>query len=189
MNTVDLSRFDNSWYRPGRDVLTRLLWIITNAIVLQNTLNPSSSLKVLALRLFGAKVGHGVNIKPGISVKYPWNVEIGDYAWIGENAWLDSLSPIKVGAHACVSQGVYCCTGNHDWTDPAFGLIVKPINIENGAWVGARSVVLPGVTVASHSVVAAGSVLAKSTEPYMIYAGNPAVAVKKRTIRDGSTSL
>jgi putative colanic acid biosynthesis acetyltransferase WcaF len=186
---VDLSLFDNAWYQPGRGVLMRLLWLVVNALVLQSPLNPSSALKVLALRLFGARIGRGVNIKPGINVKYPWNIEIGDYAWIGENAWLDSLAPIRIGAHSCVSQGVYCCTGNHDWTDPTFSLIVKPINIEDGAWVGARSVILPGVTVTSHSVVAAGSVVAKSTEPYMIYAGNPAVPVKKRIIRENSTSL
>ena len=75
------------------------------------------------------------------------------------------------------------CTGNHDWTDPAFGLIVKPIVIEDGAWVGARAIVLPGVTVAAHSIVTAGSVITKDTEPYMIYAGNPAVKVKERKIK------
>lgn len=185
---VDLSRFNNSWYHPGRGVLIRLMWLATNAIVLQNALNPSSRLKVLALRAFGAKIGQGVNLKPGINVKYPWNIHIGDFAWIGESVWLDSLAPIKIGAHACISQGVYCCTGNHDWSDPTFALVVKPIVIENGAWVGARAVILPGVTIASHSVVAAGSVLAKSTEPYTIYAGNPAVAVKKRVVRERNTS-
>lgn len=57
-------------------------------------------------------------------------------------AWLDSLAPIRIGSNCCISQGVYFCTGNHDWTDPAFGLIVKPIVIEDGAWVGARACAL-----------------------------------------------
>lgn len=138
----------------------------------------------MVLRWFGATIGRGVNIKPSVNVKYPWQLSIGDYSWIGEGVWLDSLAPIAIGAHACLSQGVYCCTGSHDWTDPAFGLITKPISIENGAWVGARATILPGVTVASHCVITAGSVLSKSTEPDMIYAGNPAVALKKRVIRD-----
>src|SRR6266480_4547747 len=155
---VDLSRFDNSWYNPGRGFIVRLLWHATNALFLQNPLNPSSGLKALLLRLFGAKIGRGVVVKPGVNVKYPWNIEVGDYSWIGENAWLDSLAPIRIGRNACVSQGVYFCTGNHDWSDPAFGLIVKPIIVEDGAWVGARATVLPGVTVASHSIIAAGSV-------------------------------
>jgi putative colanic acid biosynthesis acetyltransferase WcaF len=185
MQTVDLSTYDNGWYHPGRSFLIRTIWFLINAIVLQNPMNPSSRVKASVLRLFGAKIGQGVTLKPGINFKYPWHIEIGDHCWIGENVWLDSLAPITIGSHVCISQDVYCCTGNHDWTDPAMGLILKPIVIENGGWVGARSVVLPGVTVASHSIVAAGSVLSKNTEAYMIYAGNPAVPVKKRIIREG----
>ena len=184
MTSVDLANFDNSWYDPGRSLPIRLLWHFVNAVFLQNPLNPSSRLKIFFLRRFGARIGEGVVLKPSINVKYPWNLEIGDYSWVGENAWLDSLAPIKIGRNCCISQGTYFCTGNHDWTDPAFGLIVKPIVVEDGAWVGARAVVLPGVTVATHSIAAAGSVVAKDTEPYMIYAGNPAVAVKKRGLRD-----
>ncbi len=189
MEQVDLSQYDNSWYHPGRGLLVRLLWHCVNVLFLQNPLNLSSRLKVLLLRCFGAKVGTGVVIKPGVSIKYPWHLQIGDHVWIGENAWLDSLAPIEIGNHACVSQGAYLCTGNHDWTDPAFGLIVKPIVVEAGAWVGARAVALPGVTVASHSVIAAGSVLTQNTQPYMIYAGNPAAAVKRRVICGNNTSL
>ena len=179
---VDLSTFNNSWYKPRRGFLTRTLWYFVNALFLQNPLNPSSSLKIFVLRLFDARIGEGVVLKPSINVKYPWNLAIGDYSWIGENAWLDSLAPITIGKNACISQGVYFCTGNHDWSDPAFGLVVKPITIEDGAWVGARATVLPGVTIKSHSIVAAGTVIARDTEPYMIYAGNPAVIVKKRSI-------
>lgn len=181
---VDLSKFNNSWYHPGRSVLVRLLWYMTNALFFQNPLNPSSSLKVLLLRLFGAKIGQGVMLKPSINVKYPWNMEIGDYTWIGENAWLDSLAPIKIGSNCCISQGVYFCTGNHDWTDQAFCLVVKPIMVENGAWIGARSTVLPGVVLKSHSVVTAGSIISKDTEPYMIYSRSPAVKVKGRSIKE-----
>ena len=181
---VDLSKFENSWYNSGRGFLVRTLWHFVNALFLQNPLNPSSKLKIIVLKLFGAKIGLGVVLKPAINVKYPWNLEIGDHSWVGENAWLDSLAPIKVGSHCCISQGVYFCTGNHDWTDPAFGLVVKPIVIEDGAWVGARATVLPGVTVASHSIVAAGTVMSKNTQPYMIYSGNPPVAIKKRIVME-----
>jgi putative colanic acid biosynthesis acetyltransferase WcaF len=183
MTHVDLSKFNNSWYKPGRGFLIRTVWHFVNAVFLQCPINPSSRLKVIVLRLFGAKIGQGVVLKPTINVKYPWNLEVGAYSWIGENSWLDSLAPIKIGSNACISQGVYFCTGNHDWSDPAFGLIVKPIVIEDGAWVGARATVLPGVTVKSHSIVAAGSVIAKDTEPYGIYVGNPAVKIKERKIR------
>lgn len=181
---VDLSQYDNAWYYPGRSFLVRLVWHCVNALILQTPLNASSRLKVFVLRAFGARIGVGAGLKPGVSVKYPWNLRIGDHSWIGENVWLDSLAPIEIGAHCCVSQDAYFCTGNHDWTDPHFGLIIKPIVLENGAWVGARAVVLPGVTLASHAVLSAGSVLSANAEPYTIYAGNPAVAIKKRVIKE-----
>jgi putative colanic acid biosynthesis acetyltransferase WcaF len=180
---VALSDFDNSWYNPGRGLMVRLLWYFVNAFFVQTPLNSSSWLKSKLLRLFGAKIGKGVVLKPSLNVKYPWNLEIGDYSWIGEGAWLDSLEKIKIGNHCCISQGVYFCTGNHDWTDPAFELIVNPITVEDGAWVGARVTVLPGVTVGSHSVLAAGSIVSQNTDPNMIYVGNPAQPVKERRIR------
>lgn len=179
---VNLSLYNNSWYDTGRGVIIRSLWFIMNALFIQNRLNPSSYLKILSLRLFGAKIGKGAVLKPGMNVKYPWNLEIGDYSWIGENVGLDSLALIRIGNNVCISQGAYLETGNHDWTDPAFGLIVKSITVEDGAWVGARAVVLPGVTVGTHSVVAAGAVLSEDAEPYFVYAGNPAVKVNQRII-------
>ena len=100
--------------------------------------------------------------------------------WIGEGSWIDNLDYIKIESNVCISQGSYLCTGNHDWTDPNFGLIVKPITIERGAWIGAKSIILPGVTVGNHSIITAGSVLKEDAEPYMIYSGNPAVKIKKR---------
>lgn len=182
MNTVDLSQYNNSWYSPGRGAAVRLLWHLTNAIFLDSQFILSSRLKVLLLRLFGAKVGEGVVIKPRVNVKYPWHLQIGDHVWIGEGAWLDSLTTIQIGSHVCLSQGAYLCTGNHDWSDTAFGLIIKPVLIEKGCWIGAKAVVTAGVTMGSHSVLTSGSVLTKPTEAYGIYCGNPAMKVRNRQI-------
>ncbi|MGD9731529.1 MAG: putative colanic acid biosynthesis acetyltransferase [Desulfamplus sp.] len=180
---IEHSKFDNSWYNPGQGFIVRIVWYFVNAIFFQSSLCPSSSIKVFLLKLFGAKIGKCVRLKPSINIKYPWNLEIGDYSWIGENVWLDSLAPIKIGNNVCISQGAYLCTGNHDWKDQAFGLIIKPIVIEDGVWVGARAIVLPGVTMATHSIATAGSVIAKNTEPYAIYSGNPAAKIKERIIK------
>lgn len=179
---VDLSKFNNSWFNPGKGLPIRTVWYFINAIFLQNPLNPSSNLKIILLRWFGARIGVGVNLKPSINIKYPWNLEIGDYTWIGEGVWLDSLGKITIGNNCCISQGVYLCTGNHNWTDPAFGLVVKPITVEDGVWVGARAIILPGVNLGSHSVVTGGSSVSVNTKPYMIYVGNPAQLVRERII-------
>jgi putative colanic acid biosynthesis acetyltransferase WcaF len=111
------------------------------------------------------------------------NLEIGDHSWIGESAWLDSLAPIIIGDNVCISQGAYICTGNHDWSDTSFCLSVKRVIVEEGAWIGAKAVVLPGITIASHSIITAGSVIARDTEPYMIYSGNPATKIRERKIK------
>jgi len=182
MTKVDLSKFDNSSYRPGRLLLARTIWYLLNVVFLKNYLNPFSGLKVFVLRLFSATIGRRVVIKPGANIKYPWNIVVGDHVWIGEKVWLDSLEKITIGNNVCISQGAYLCTGNHDYTKENFDLIVKPIVVEDGVWVGAKAIICPGVTLRSHSVVTAGSIVTHDTEAYTIYQGNPAKAVRKRTI-------
>jgi putative colanic acid biosynthesis acetyltransferase WcaF len=169
-------------YTPGASLIKRLLWYFVGAVLVRSYLMPVSSIKVWLLRLFGAKIGQGVRIKPGVRVKFPWRLTVGDYVWIGEDAWLDNLAPIAIGDHVCISQGVYLCTGNHDWSKPEFTLKTQAIAIESGSWLAANSSVAPGVTVGQGAILSLGSVALKSLEPMMIYQGNPAIAIKKRTL-------
>ena len=150
-----MSHYDNSWYNPSRGTLKQLFWYFTNVLFFINPLNPFSGIKICLLRIFGAKVGTGVNIKPHVNIKYPWLLEIGNYTWIGENVWIDNLAMVSM---------------------------VKPIVIEDGAWIGAQSTVCPGVTMHSHSVLAVGSVASKDLMPFSIYRGNPAVKVAERVM-------
>ena len=181
---VALDRFDNGWYRPGRSGLVCALWFFCGLPLLRASWMPLSGVRCALLRLFGARIGPGVVIKPGVRVKYPWRLAVGDHAWIGEDAWIDNLDHVSIGAHACVSQGVYLCTGNHDWADPAFGLIVKPIQIGPGAWVGARSTVAPGVSIGAGAILAIGGVAVKDIPPLEIHAGNPARFAKMRKMAE-----
>ncbi len=163
-------------------MIKRFLWHFTNHLFFNHGLFPFRRLKVVLLRIFGAKVGKGVNIKPSINIKYPWLLEVGDYAWLGENVWIDNLGMIKIGANACISQGALLLTGNHDYSRSTFDLMVKPITLEDGVWIGAKAMVTPGVTCYSHSLLSVGSVATKDMEAYGIYQGNPAVKVKVRQI-------
>lgn len=149
-----------------------------------NPLNPFSGLKVMLLRLFGARVGKGVVIKPNVNIKYPWLLEIGDHTWIGERAWIDNLAQVKIGKNCCISQGAMLLCGNHNYKKSTFDLIVKPITLEDGAWVGALSVVCPGVTIKSHAILTVQSVAAETLEPFALYKGNPAVRIRERVISD-----
>lgn len=177
---TDLGAYENPEYDPGRGLITRLLWYITNAIILDSWLVPGSSVKRAILRVFGATLGGGVVIKPRVNVKYPWRLSIGNNVWIGEGVWIDNLADVNIESNVCISQGAYLLTGNHDYRDPSFGLVVKSINVKSGAWVAARAVVGPGVTMGAESVLVAGSVLFSDTEENGIYRGNPATLVRFR---------
>lgn len=183
MRTMDLSRYDNSWYDPGRRITVRALWLVLGLPLVRSRLPLPSSLRVAVLRLFGARLGDGVVIKPEVAIKYPWHLEVGDHCWIGEGAWIDNLTTVSLGASVCLSQGAYLCTGNHDWSDPAFGLRVAPIRIAEGAWVGARATLLPGTVMGQGAVAAAGSVVSGEIAAGEIYAGNPAQRVRRRELR------
>lgn len=176
-----LDRYDNSWYSPGANSLIRLLWYSTNVLIFNHGFLPVSGLKVLLLRWFGASVGTGVVIKPSVNIKYPWHLTIGNYAWIGEEVWIDNLCPVSIGPHVCISQGALLLTGNHNYKVSTFDLMVGEIHLREGVWVGARAMVCPGVKADSHAVLTAGSVATQNLDAWTVYQGNPATAVKSRT--------
>lgn len=178
---VSLKDFNSGDYYPGPKWKI-VLWNFTNVMLFINPLNASYKFKAMILRWFGANVGKGVIFKQNISIKYPWFLEIGDYVWIGERVWIDNLGKVKIGNNVCISQGAMLLCGNHNYKKDSFDLIVGDIILEDGVWVGAKSVVCPGVKMKSHSILAVGSVLTKDTEQYGIYQGNPAVLVKRRVI-------
>ncbi len=180
--TTDLSKYNNSWYKTGAGFFKMTLWYFTNVLFFINPLNASSGIKVWLLKMFGARIGKGVVIKPGVSIKYPWKLKVGNYSWIGERAWIDNLDDITIGANCCISQGALLLCGNHDYRKTTFDLITRPIVLEDGVWIGAQSIVTGGVVCKSHSVLAAGSLASKDMEEYSVYRGNPAVRIKEREL-------
>jgi len=179
---MDLAKYDNSDFNPGAGKIKRVIWYLVNAFVFNSWLLPHSGIKCFLLRLFNAKLGTGVVIKPRVNIKYPWNLQIGNHVWIGEGCWIDSLTKVIIGSNVCISQEAYLLTGNHDYKDPAFGLITGEIVIEDGVWVGAKSIVCPGVIMKENSVLAVASVLSASAEESSIYRGNPAKFIRLREL-------
>lgn len=181
MKTTDLSKYDNSWYQPGF-FLKRITWYFINILFFINPLNPSSALKKFFLKQFGARIGKGVVIKPGVNIKYPWKLKIDDFSWIGEKVWIDNLDEVQIGKNCCLSQGALLLCGNHNYKKHTFDLIIGSITLENGVWIGAQSIVGPGTTCQSHCVLEVLSVASGVLEAYHIYRGNPALKIKKREI-------
>ena len=184
MTFIHLDQYSLGDYTPGAPIWKQLLWFFLGDPLVRSRILPVSSLKVWILRSFGASIGQGVRIKPGVRVKFPWRLSIGAHCWIGENAWLDNIAPITIEDQVCISQDVYLCTGNHDWSDPAFALRPASIYVAAGSWIAARAVVAPGVHVGQGAILSLGAVAVRSLDPMMIYAGNPAVPVKKREIKE-----
>lgn len=122
-------------------------------------------------------------LKPGINIKYPWKLTVGDHSWIGEKVWIDNLAPVVIGRSVCISQGAMLLTGNHDYTSTSFDLMVDGITLEDGVWIGALALVCPGVRAETHAVLSAMSVCSGTLQPYTVYKGNPAQPIRERIIK------
>jgi len=182
LKQISLKNYNNEWFKPGSKVKI-ILWTVISIIFFRASFPFPSFIKVFILRIFGARVGNGVVIKPSVNIKYPWKLRVGDHTWIGEKVWIDNLDAINIGENCCLSQGCYLLTGNHDFSSSTFDLMISSINIDNEAWVGAKSIVCPGVTLQRASVLTVGSVATKDLETYGVYQGNPAKKVKQRVIK------
>ena len=183
MSLTKLNSFNNDWYKPGRKFRI-FLWYVFNRLLI-NTFSPiPASIKTFTLKVFGAKIGKRVLIKPKVNIKYPWFLEVRDDVWIGENVWIDNLTKVTIRSNVCISQGAMLLTGNHNYKKSSFDLIIGKIVLEEGVWIGAQSVVCSGVTCKSHSILTVGSIATKDMEPYSIYQGNPAKKIKDRNIEE-----
>lgn len=179
-NRIRLDRYSQAQYSRGRSGAYVLLWWLVQATLFRCSPQPLYGWRRWLLRRFGARIGAGVKVRPSAKFTYPWKVSVGDHSWIGDNVECYSLERIEIGAHCVVSQNSYLCTGSHDYRDEAFGLIVKPIRIGDGAWVASDVFVYPGVTIGTMAVAAARSTVTKPIPPNEIHAGLPAQFMAKR---------
>ena len=177
-----LDQYNKGSYGPGAPFWKQILWYVVGDWLVCSRYLPFSNLKVWILRMFGARIGMGVRIKTGVQIKFPWRLSIGDYSWIGERVWIDNLATVDIGAHCCISQSAYLCTGSHNWSKSTFDLITKPIVIKDHVWIAAKAIIGPGVTVGEGAVLGLGSTVLEDLLPWSIYMGNSAVQVKKRKV-------
>lgn len=180
MPQVDLSQYKKRSELRTHSLWVELLWILVQA-VLVSSFQPWSALRIAVLRLFGAGIGKDVTIKPYVRIKFPWKLQIGDHTWLGEQAWIDNLDHVSIGSHCCISQGVYICTGNHDWKSSTFALKTAPVTIQDNVWLCANSMVAPGVNVGAGAVLTFGSVATGALGAWEIHSGNPAHSIGKRS--------
>lgn len=177
---VKLGEFDPGDFDRGAGKLKEICWYFFKMFFFLTAFPFPSSLKSAILRMFGARIGKGVVIKPRINIHFPWKLNVGNDVWLGEEALLLNFELLTIGDNVCVSQRSFLCGGNHNYKDPTMPYRNAAITLEDGAWVGAGCFVGPGVTIGMDTVVAAGSVVTVSLMANAVYKGNPAVFVKER---------
>ncbi len=164
----------------GRPVWVEAAWYLCKCAFFLSPLPWPLFLKRWLLCKFGARIGKGVVIKPRVNIHLPWKLAVGDFSWIGEEAFILNFEQVSIGAHCCISQRAFLCTGNHDFRQPDMPYRNRPITIEDGAWVGAQVFVAAGVTIGSEAVVTAGSVVTRNQPAQMVCGGNPCAPTKPR---------
>ena len=165
-----------------RENLKRVLWALATPLY-RFSPRVMFGWRRFLLRLFGARIGNNVHIYNSARVYFPWNLEVGDWSAIGEQAFIYNLGPIRIGRKVTISQRAHLCAGTHDYTDPSLPLQKPPIVIGDQAWICADAFVGPGVTVGEGALVGARAVAVKDVEEWQIVAGNPARLIKQRVLK------
>jgi putative colanic acid biosynthesis acetyltransferase WcaF len=176
----DLRRFRLPERFRGRSAAQVQLWWLVESTLFRRSPQIFYGWRRFLLRLFGARIGRGVLIRPSVEITYPWKVSIGDYSWIGDHAVLYSLAEIHIGGHSVVSQGCYLCTGSHDPESTDFDIFALPIHVGSQCWLASDVFVAPGITVSDAAVVGARSSVFHDLPAAMICFGSPAHPVRRR---------
>lgn len=166
--------------------LARLTWGVTSALLFRLSPRPMHGWRAMLLRSFGAKLGKGVHVYPRAKIWAPWNLVCADYAGIGDGAEIYNPAPMYFGEFCVVSQDSYVCGATHDYNDPAFPLLAYEMHVGARAWICARASVGPGVQVGEGAVLGLASVATRDLEQWTVYAGSPAIAVKRRKQGEGA---
>jgi putative colanic acid biosynthesis acetyltransferase WcaF len=177
---LDLFKFNNTEFSRGAPRWKEALWWVCRSLFFAPWFPIPSPIKVGVLRLFWAKVGTGVVIRSRVNITMPWNVEIGDHVWIGDEVLILSLDRVRIGSNVCLSQRAFLCTGSHDFGKETFDLITKSIEIGDGCWIGAQAFVGPGVSFGPGSRCLAGAVVVKDVPAGATVGGVPARAVGEK---------
>ncbi|MDA9339482.1 putative colanic acid biosynthesis acetyltransferase [Polaribacter sp.] len=175
-----LDRFQLPKNFRGKNAFIVQLWWIVQGTLFRMSPQFLYGFRRFLLRLFGAKIGMNVIIRPTVRTTYPWKVTIGDYSWIGDDVVLYSLGEIEIGENVVISQKSYLCTGSHDYLKEDFPIFAKKIFIENECWLATDVFVAPGVTIGKGTVVASRSSVYRNLPSNKLCLGNPAKVIRER---------
>lgn len=174
---------DDAFLRPAFSTgnrARRALWGLCWLLLYRHSPRPMHRWRSLLLRLFGADMGPHCHFYPGSRVWAPWNLRCADHVAVADGAEIYNPSPVELASHVILSQGSYLCGATHDYNDPEFPLTAYRMHVGAYAWICARASVAPGANVAEGAVLGLGAVATRDLEPWTVYGGNPAVALRSR---------
>lgn len=164
----------------GKNVFIVQLWWAVQATLFAMSPQFAYSWRNFLLRIFGARVGNGVIVRPSARVTYPWKLKLGNNSWIGDNVVLYSLDVIDIGSNVVVSQSSYLCTGSHSTTLATFDIYSKPIVVRDECWIATDVFIAPGIEVGKGAVIGARSSVFNNIPAGTICFGTPAKPIKQR---------
>ena len=130
------------------------------------------------LRWAGAKVGKNVRVCSSVMIVGAGELEIGDNTWIGHRCLISASSSVRIGKNVDIAPNVFIGNGTHGITPDRDRIAdvecSRDVEVGDGCWLCAGSMVLPGVSLGAKCVVAAGSVVTRSFGPMKLLAGVPA---------------
>lgn len=124
-------------------------------------------------------------IQPNVFFSHCHNISCGKNFVVNSNSYFHGIGGIEIGDYVLIGPNVVISSGMHEYAKSRSPvalqkIVPKKITLEDGVWIGANVVVMPGVKIREGTIVGAGSVVTKSTEPYSVVAGVPAKKIKSR---------
>ncbi|USK28395.1 acyltransferase [Bacillus sp. CMF21] len=141
---------------------------------------PIHKARIIAYRLLGIKIGKNSTMLRPIFFYNPFKIIIGDNCALNDHLVLDGRGKLVIGNNVNISPYVKIYTAEHDINSPSFAYIEGQVLIEDYVWISTNAMIMPGVTIKEGTVVAAGAVVTKDTEPYSIVGGIPAKKIGER---------
>lgn len=150
---------------------------------------PIHTIRWLVYLAAGVKIGKGSHIHMGAQFFYPAGVKIGNGVIIGQNAFLDGRDTLVIGDCVDVASDVMIYNSEHDINSEDFRATVAPVEIGDYVFIGPRTIILPGVKVGKGAIIAAGAVVTKDIDEFIVVGGVPAQKIGERNLKDPKYKL
>ncbi len=150
---------------------------------------PLHSVRRLAFRLAGVKIGKNSFVHMGTRFYLPIGITIGSGTIIGDRCFLDGRAKLTIGNHVDIASQVLIYNSEHDVNSEGFDPIEEPVEIEDYVFIGPRAIILPGVKIGRGAVVAAGAVVTGNVKEFEIVGGVPAKVIGERKNKDAHYRL